>query len=164
MYLWTYREDSGVGVAPLIIPNLGVVEVVSNESQNYPLEAVGYADLASWGCDLSTTGRPEYWYRSTPSGDPVIGTYPTSTDTIGVQFWAVTPDLVADADEPASPERFHLLIVDIATQIAERERGNYTAAAALGEDVKEQISQMAGELLPQQEPVHQQITGASEDW
>ena len=78
-HTWTYLEDAGQGTAPLSIPTLGIVEVVSNETQNYVLENVGYADLAEWGCDLSLTGSPRYWYRATPAGDPVIATYPTST-------------------------------------------------------------------------------------
>jgi hypothetical protein len=163
MYCWPYREASATGVAPLSIPTLGIVEAVSNETLNYPLEPAGYADLTSDGCDLSLTGSPVCWYRTSPSGVPVIATYPTGTDTIGVQHWEVTPDLVLDAEEPQAPERFHMLIVDIATQMAERERGNYAAAAGFTEDVKEQVGQMVVELLTQQEPTLQRMTDASTD-
>ncbi len=36
---WPCRESSGEGTAPLEIPDLGHIEAVTNESQDYPLRS-----------------------------------------------------------------------------------------------------------------------------
>lgn len=163
MYTWTYREDSAVGVAPLSIPTLGIVEAVSNETLNTPLELMGYADLVAWGYDLSLASTPQYWYRATPAGDPVIATYPTSADTIGVQFWKVCADLSGDADLPEAPARFHGLIVDMAVAMCYRDADNFEAAAALQVEIDLQVAQMMAELSPQQDGMFLHASGRS-DW
>jgi hypothetical protein len=163
MYTWSYREDSAQGAAPLSIPTLGIVEAVSNETGGYLLEEMGYADILDMTSDLSTGGSASYWYRSTVAGDPVVNTYPDNGDTIGVQFWAITPDLSADADVPASPDRYHLLIVDLAQQAAERDRGNHSSAQALQPEVDRQVTEMVEDLLVQQQPKYTRVTWASED-
>jgi hypothetical protein len=163
MYTWPYREDSAEGTAPLSLPTLGIVEIVSNESQGYPLEELGYVDLASAGADLAQTGSPTYWYRLSAAGDPVIATYPTSSDTIGVQFWKITDELEADAETPAAPSRYHLLIVDLAQQAAERDRGNHQNAQALQPEIDRQVTEMVEDLLQQQAAKYTRVTWASED-
>jgi hypothetical protein len=163
MHTWPYREDSAQGAAPLSIPTLGIVEAVSNETQGYLLEEMGYADILDMTSDLTTGGPGRYWYRSTPAGDPVVNTYPDNGDTIGVQFWAITEDLSADPDEPASPARYHLLIVDIAQQAAERDRGNHQNAQALQPEIDRQVTEMVEDLLVQQQPKYTRVTWASED-
>lgn len=164
LHTWSYREDSAQGAAPLSIPTLGIVEAVSNETGGYLLEEMGYADILDLTSDLSTSGSATYWYRSTPAGDPVVNTYPDNGDTIGVQFWKVTADLSADADEPESPPRYHLLIVDMAQQQAERDRGNFQNAQAIQPEIDRQVNEMVEDLLPQQGPRYMRTTGASEDW
>lgn len=165
MYLWPYREDSAQGAAPLSVPTLGIVEAVTNETRGYVLEEMGYADVLEFGdTSLTGSGYPAFWYRSTPAGAPVVNTYPSGTDTIGVQFWKVCVDLSGDSDTPQAPSRFHLLIVDIAQQQAERERGNFDASQSLQPDIDRQVSEMVDQLLPQQGPVHQKISWASQDW
>jgi hypothetical protein len=163
MYTWTYREESSQSAAPSSIPTLGIVEAVSNETQNYLLEYAGYQDLVEWGVDLAESGAPTYWYRLTLAGVPSIATYPTNSDTIGVQFWHVCPDLVDPTDEPEAPARYHLLIVDIAQQTAERDRGNHQNAQALQPEVDRQVTEMVEDLLVQQEPKYMRNTFASED-
>jgi hypothetical protein len=138
------------------------VDAVSNESQNYLLEELGYKDVLDLASDLSLTGSPTYWYRSTPAGAPVVNTYPTSSDTIGVQFWAITPDITGGSS-PASPDRYHLLIVDIAQQAAERDRGNHQNAQALQPEIDRQVNEMVEDLLVQQSAKYTRVTWASED-
>jgi hypothetical protein len=164
MHTWPYREASATGTATLLIPTLGIVEAVGNETQNYPLEEIGYKDLVDCGADLALAGSPQYWYRTYPSGQPVVATYPTSSsDSIGVQFWAITPDLTADGDLPEAPDRYHLLYVDIAQQAAERDRGNHAAAQALQPEVDRQVTEMVEDLLQQQAAKYTRMTWASED-
>jgi hypothetical protein len=162
MYTWSYREDSASGAAPLSIPTLGIVEAVSNETGGYLLEEMGYADILDITSDITLAGAPQYWYRSTPAGDPVVNTYPDNGDTIGVQFWAITPD-ISGAEEPASPARYHLLIVDLAQQAAERDRGNHAAAQALQPEIDRQVTEMVEDLLVQQQAKYTRVTWASED-
>lgn len=165
MYRWSYLEDSATGVPALSIPTLGSVEAVSNETVGYPLEEVGYADLVSWGVDLALTGSPTYWYKATPSGVPVVATYPDTTDTIGVQFWRVSVDLVADGDEPAAPDRWHSLIVDLAVAMAYRDGDAHDKAEALQVDIDRQTAQMVDELVSQNEPRYQRLgIDNSQDW
>jgi hypothetical protein len=92
-----------------------------------------------------------------------VNTWPSNSDTIGVQFWAIPPALSADGDQPASPSRFHLLIVDMAQQAAERDRGNHAAAQAIQPEVDRQVNEMVESLLDQQSAKYTRITWASED-
>ena len=71
--------------------------------------------------------------------------------------------LSADGDEPLAPEDHHLLYVDFAQQMAERDRGNYAAAQALQPEIDRQINEMLQSGLLSQEPLYQRMTGASED-
>lgn len=165
MYRWPYREASGTGVAPVTISDLGQVEAVTNQNRgDYPLEESSYADLTNWYGDLTTTGTPIYWYRAFVSGDPVVATYPVSTDTVGIQYWKITPTLDS-TDEPLAPERYHLLYVDMAVQMAYRDSDNHAQAEALQVEVNRQIFEMIEDLLPQQGPGYQRTTWwSSEDW
>jgi hypothetical protein len=150
-HLWPYREDSATGVAPLSIPSLGQVEAVSNETVGYLLEYAGYQDLVESGCDLAETGSP------------TVATWPTNSDTIGVQFWKVTDNLSAAGDSPDTRFRYHMLIVDIAQQACERDRGNIQAYQSFQPDIDRQINEMVEDLLPQQAPAYTRVTWASED-
>lgn len=164
MYRWPYRETSGQGVAPVVVPDMGQIEAVTNETDNYALCESSYIDLVNQFGDLSTDGKPYYWYRASVNGDPLVVTYPTNTDLIGVQYWRRPPTLTG-TDIPLAPERFHLLYVDIAVQMAYRDNDNHAAAEALVVEVNRQIFEMIEDLLPQQGPVSQLTNWASsEDW
>lgn len=147
-YLWPYREASVQGTpAPLVVADLGVVEAVVNVTLNVPLLAYNYRQLLDDYGDLSIAGSPCFWYKATPSGVPEIATYPTSTDTIGVQYWKVTPDLVDDSDTPDSPSRFHGLIVDMAVRRAYRDSDNGAAAADLNAQIDADLRKMVTALM-----------------
>jgi hypothetical protein len=163
LHRWPFREASGEGTAPLDVTDLGQIEAVTNETQQYPLELVSYDDLLEWYGDLTTTGNPAYAYRAFVDSIPVVATYPTNTDTIGVQYWKFPTDL-SGVQVPIVPARYQLLIVEIASVMAERERGNHDAANALQVEVDRQVAEMVDDLLPQQEPAFQSISFASEDW
>jgi hypothetical protein len=163
MYRWPYREDSGIGIAPVVIPTLGQVEAVTNQSVNdYPLEESSYKDLTEWFGDLATTGAPMYWYRAYVSGNPVIATYPVSTDTIGVQFWQIFPDLTG-TDTPSMPDRYHMLIVELAVQMAYRDMDAHAMAEAMRPEINTQIFEMMEDMLPQQDPGYQRQSAYHED-
>lgn len=164
MYRWPYREDSGIGIPPLIIATLGQVEAVTNQSQSdYPLVESSYKDLTEWFGDLTTSGTPIYWYRAYVDGDPIIATYPISdTDTIGVQFWQIFADLTG-TNIPAMPTRYHPLIVDMAVMMAYRDMDAHAMAEAMRPEINQQILEMMEDMLPQQDPGFQRQSAWHED-
>jgi len=166
MYRWPYREDNGIGIAPLVVPALGQVEAVTNQSQgDYPLSESSYKDLTEWYGDLTTEGPPRYWYRAYVSGDPIVATYPVSTtDIIGVQFWKITEELTG-TNTPEAPDRYHMLYVDLAVQMAYRDMDAHAMAEAMRPEINQQVLEMMDDLLQQQDPTFQRTTWySSEDW
>lgn len=162
---WPYREASATGTgSPLIIADLGEVEAVIDMRTKQPLQHVDYQMLLGIYGDLSITGTPECWYRATPAGIPEVATYPVSTGQIGVQYWRITPDLVNPGDEPAAPERYHGLIVDMAVRRAYQDNDDHANAGFLAQSIAQDVALMTRALLSQNEPVYQQITYSSEDW
>lgn len=147
MYLWPWRETSITGTAPISIADLAVIEAVTNETLDYRLPAVQFRDaLDMWG-DLSITGTPSVYYTASPLGVPAVATYPTGTDTIGVQYWKVTVDLTGTQD-PASPSEAHYLIVDMAVQRAYRDKHNHEAANALQAEIDRQLDALLFQYSP----------------
>lgn len=149
MYLWPWLEASATGTSPLTVTDLAAVEAVVNTSQsNAPLYPIDYRTLTEAYGDLSTSGSPSYYYLARPSS-PEVATYPvSSTDTIGVQYWKVTPDLSASSDTPASPEEAHYTIVDLAVRRAYRDSDNHQEA----EQIQSEIDRAIGQLLLQYPP------------
>lgn len=167
--LWPYREASVTGTAPLTVADLGVIEMVINtDESNRSLQPASYASLVNWHGDVSTSGTPACYYVAWPSGVPVVATYPVSSDTIGVQYWRVTPELAADADVPVAPSRYHRLYLLIAQRMAESERGNLDVAGGLQQEIDRQLARMVDALFDGQTVQgpsdYQSITFASEDW
>lgn len=150
-YLWPYREAAVTGTAPVTVTDLGRVQAVLDTTHNAVLEQADWTDLlAMFGEDLSTTGSPWYWYVAWPAGVPEVATYPVSTATIGVQYWKVTADMSAASDTPASPARFHMLLVDIAERLASREVGRPENVTVTQSEIDRAIGLMATELLSDQ--------------
>ena len=69
-----------------------------------------------------------------------------------MQYWQVPPSLSADADEPLTPENYHLLIVDIAVRMAYRDTDNHAAAEALQAQIDRDLAGMIVDLLGDQGP------------
>jgi hypothetical protein len=151
----------------LSVADLGVIEAVTNESQNYPLEPRSYQFLLDTYGDLSTTGTPLFFYVAWPSGDPVVATYPVTSDTVGVQYWRNGAALSGDSDVPLTPDRYHSIILAIAQRMAENERGNLAAGQGLQVEIDRQVNRMVEQLLGGQQNFgpgeYMRSTGASED-
>lgn len=137
--LWPWLEDSVTGTSPLSIPTLGQIEAVTNESADYRILPADFNNLLSAYGDLSTSGSPTWYYRASPSGTPAVGTYPSNSDTIGVQFWKTTATLSADGDVPEAPEDVHYLIVDLAVRRASRDSGDHAGAEAIQGEIDRQL-------------------------
>jgi hypothetical protein len=167
MYLWPWREKSVTGTSPLAISDLGPIEAVVNTSiSSYPLQKVDYRTLLENYGDLSISGTPSYYYVATPSGTPEVATFPSNTNTIGVQYWRVTPDLTT-GQSPASPSEAHYVIVDLAARQAYNDNDEFFSASMVQQEVDRKVQQL---LLNY--PVGQAdgpdafvgVTGASLDW
>lgn len=147
MFPWPYREASGEGTAPLTVADLGAIEQVTNETDQYVLEPRTFQWLSDMYGDLSTSGNPSFYYVAWPSGSPVVATYPSNSDTIGVQYWRTSPTLSADGDEPLAPARFHQAYLLIAQRMAESERGNLAVAQGLQGEIDRMVARMVNALL-----------------
>jgi len=148
MYLWPWREQSVTGTAPIEITDLATIEAVTNETGDYRLRPSQYAALLDAYGDVSTAGTPLYYYRASPAGVPTIATYPTNDDTLGVQYWKVTEDLVADGDEPESPTEAHYLIVDLAVRRAARDVRDHQGAEAIQSEIDRQLDALWNQYMP----------------
>lgn len=165
--LWPYREKGVTGTAPLAVSDLGTIEAVTNETSHYQLRPASYQALLDAFGDLSTPGLPEYFYVAWVNGSPEVATYATNGNTIGVQYWRRTPDLVADGDVPLAPADYHMLIVDMAVQRAYLDSDNFGAAQALDSWVQGRMAEMVNSLLGGQQIAGPQdfmaVTGESVD-
>lgn len=148
--LWPYREAGVTGTAPLAISDLDTIEAVENTTQSVELLPAAWRDLLAFYGDLTTSGAPLYYYLAEPAGVLEVATYPTNSDTIGVQYWRVTPDLSAGTDIPLAPTRFHKTIVDIAVRLAYRDADNHQAAEALQAEIDRDVMRMRTTLGVQQ--------------
>jgi hypothetical protein len=156
-YEWPYRLATTTSIAT--IADMGHVDTVLDSSQTYPLEQATLEEIQSDYFDLTTTGSPTYWYRTSTG----VATYPVTTDTITVRYWKRSP-LLTETDTPLSPSDYHMLIVDIATVMAERDRGNHRDADELQADIDRQIGEMVTDLIGQYGLQFTTVTYASEDW
>lgn len=168
MFLWPWREKSTTGTSPLSITDLGTVEAVINTTRSsVPLSKVDYRTLLDAYGDLSVSGSPSYYYIAWPSGTPQVVVFPSNSDTIGVQYWRVTPDLSADSDTPASPSQAHYLIVDIAVRRAYRDNDDHQAAAALQPEIDNAVAQLLEQYtpgIPDGPDGYVGVSFQSEDW
>jgi hypothetical protein len=163
LHRWPFREASGEGTAPSTSRTSGRSRR-SRTRRSSTRSSLSPTTTCWAGTGTSRPPAPPlYAYRAYVDSIPVVATYPTNTDTIGVQYWKIPTDL-SGVQVPIVPARYQLLIVEIASVMAERERGNHDAANALQVEVDRQVAEMVDELLPQQEPAFQSISFASEDW
>jgi hypothetical protein len=146
-HLWPYREASVTGTAPLSVSDLGTIEAVTNESAHYPLTPATYQVLLDSFGDIGIAGMPEFFYVAWNNGTPEVATYATNGNTIGVQYWRRTPDLVADGDTPLAPADYHQIIVNLAVQRAYLDSDNIGAAQGLDAWVQARMADMVQSLL-----------------
>lgn len=144
LHLWPWREKSVTGTAPLSITDLGPIEAVTNETQDYRLRKVDFQTLLDSYGDLSVSGDPRFYYTAWPAGTPAVATYPTNSATIGVQYWLVPPVLTG-TDPPTSPADAHYLIVDLAVRRAAKDPERRALAQ---EEIDRQLDQLLFQYPP----------------
>lgn len=145
MFPWPYRYASTTGTAPLTIANLGVVDAVFSPTSE-PLPIMDQREVWQLYTSAVPAGTPEVAYVI--SGTVYVA--PTSTGTIGVNYYKVPPDLSSGTDVPLSPSQFHPLIVRMAQQLAYIDTDNTGAAAALQPWVDQGVQQMVAQLIDPQ--------------
>jgi hypothetical protein len=67
---WPFLETSASGTSPLTITDLGAVLSVSDSASDTALTGMDRRNVVAIDADLSYTGTPEIWWRTTrsPSG------------------------------------------------------------------------------------------------
>lgn len=145
---WPFLEASKEGKAPLEIKDLRTVEFVTNVTQNVKLEPLLPARITDdFTPDLTETGTPSVYYLSDVD---TVNVYPVSTtDEFAVRYWKV-PEELSGAKEPASPKRWHSLIVDAARVRAYANSDDWELLAAAERRFLGQLEQMQESLLNMQ--------------
>lgn len=164
--LWPYREASATGESPLTITDLGTIETVTNETSHGSLSPADWTAMQGLG-DLSVGGTPSVYYVAWPAAVPVVVTYPSNGDTIGVQYWAITPEMSDATDVPRAPSRYHEIIVDMAARRAYIDSDNFEAANMMQREIDRKLAYMTEALFSattQGSGAAQAIVSGSEDW
>lgn len=166
MFRWPYRYSTATGTMPITITDMGQVDFVVDSTGQYPLCEASRKDIINWYGDVSLTGTPIYWYRTPSAGteSSIVNAFPVSTsDQFEVRYWIKSTDLSSPTDEPLAPDRYHLLYVDLAVQLAYRDSDNHASAESLWVEINRQIGEMIEDLLPQHDVTTQRTTWSSED-
>jgi hypothetical protein len=145
--LWPYRLTTASGTAPLTIADLQTVKRVQNSTLKYEVTPRTEESLLDEFGDLTFTGSPIFFYVDTSTGANRIVTFPVNSDTIQVRYYKRTTDLSSGSDSPASPSDYHMLIVDMAVQMAYMDSDNYVEAQQLQGWIDAQLADMRGDLL-----------------
>lgn len=126
---WPWLRTTTSGSAPLTISDLRSIFTVVDSTKDAPLTGIDERTLIEHlDADLTTTGTPDYYYRT---ADSTLAVYPANTShTLKVTYLKVPTDLSADADTPVIPARYHIAIVDGAECHARKDNGSYEAVAA----------------------------------
>lgn len=161
---WPYLQKEATGVSPLAITDLARVDTVVGAETGTVLAPASFETLVEWcGGDLSTAGDPAFYYVAWPSGVPEVATYPSSSDSIVVAYYRVSPVLSAAGDTPLAPSRFHFAYLAVASRLAENDSegdvSRWQAEADRG------VQAMMDALLPDQVAgSYQHVAYQSEDW
>ncbi|MDI3298270.1 MAG: hypothetical protein QJR08_03770 [Bacillota bacterium] len=67
---------------------------------------------------------PALWAWDAASGQALLAPVPAAAGTLEMRYFRTLPELVADADEPAIPERWHRLLVSYAAAMALMKSGD----------------------------------------
>jgi hypothetical protein len=96
LHRWPYRLTTTTSIAS--ISDMGQVDSVRDTSQERQLDESSYTDLFYEYSDLTDTGTPSFWYRTSTG----VATYPVTTDTVTVRYWKRTP-VLTETDTPLMP-------------------------------------------------------------
>lgn len=151
--LWPYRlvTVSGSGGNLSTVPQGGVIRSVKAQlGDTFSwLREIDRNELMEAVDAQAATGPPVYWFDEGPNtGNRVISSYPATTSvTLYVDYFAPASTMSGGTDSPASPARFHRLIVDLAVERAYRDSDNFQAANALRGAIERDLQVMRNALL-----------------
>lgn len=144
---WPFLEAVATGAAPLTITDLGSIESVVDSDRGVQLVQRSRAELTGSDPAGSATGQP-FWYVVT--GGDTITSWPSSAANLLVRYRRVAPDLVADTDVPAMPDRFRSCLVElaVAAMLRDDQSPDWTIAQQTGMDIVGLMREWALELEP----------------
>lgn len=128
--LWPWRLTEISLAAPASIT--GTIRQVK-ASDGYALDKQTAENLENNGIAITEAGTPTAWYLD---ADRRVATYPSSTDTLTIRYYARVEDLV-DGETPDIPDEYHYLLVLDAVRRGKTENGEPEAAIQYANDYNE---------------------------
>lgn len=152
---WPFREIELEVIPGSVIDQMGTMQNAWLKSDGQVLYPARRDTLRDASGDLTTKGRPRWYYRE---GQQKILVYPDTTDSIGLYLfsrycWIKSSngqpalEAEADADKPVVPAEYRSLIVTAAQIRAYRDVSDFGEAAAIRTSVYEPELQRMQEAL-----------------
>lgn len=159
---WPFRQASASGTGSVVISDLGSVESVIDTATRTKLTPLDRRQITDSYTALTTTGTPVFYYLTLGT---TVNTYPIG-GTLTVNYWKTPAVLNADTDVTSVPERFQLLIVDIAAKLGYADADAYDKTQGLGPVIEDRLELMRQALLWQQNDRSTQVEviAGSGDW
>jgi hypothetical protein len=142
MELWPFLESTASGAAPLTIADVRTVWTVRDTVSQQALTFQDIRDLTQAYSDLTTTGTPYCYYLE----GGAIKTFPVG-GTLSVRYFQIPATLSGDTDVAVVPDRYCMLIVDIAVRRAlldDNDAGDYSNVA---QEIQAGVQNMRNDLL-----------------
>lgn len=130
VYEWPWLQASETGPTPLLIADLKLV--LSVRQGDRELLGLTLQQVKLGETNLQEAGTPEYWWLS---GDDTMHAWPGEGAVLTVDYVGDSPELVAPADTPLIPVRYHSMWIDYAVVEAYKDSDNFAGAQALRADV-----------------------------
>ena len=144
---WPFLSVTTTGTAPLTISDLGVVESLTDTTNQRNIGFTDRRTLIESYPDLSLAGAPDYAYIT---GGTTINTYPTDGSVLSVRYFRLVNDLDQGTDQPVIPAKYQYAIIDLACGRAYMDSDNPEMAAIVRRDADALIQQMREQLMLQQ--------------
>jgi hypothetical protein len=132
VWRWPWLEVVTAGPTPLTLADLKLVLMVKNALTADELLGLTMSQVMQDFTNVAAAGAPQYWWLE---GDAVLHAWPGDGADVQVHYVADSPPLVAPADTPRIPARYHHLWVDLAVCEAYKDSDNFQAAQMLRADV-----------------------------
>lgn len=142
---WPFLQATKEGTGPLTIADLGHALTVTNITSGEQIPYVPRTQIVGRDPDLNETGIAQCWYQE---GETQLAVWPKDTASkIQVRYTRVPPELVANADTPLIPTRFHDVIVDGAVIKAYKSNDNFESAQLVRQEWERGMRTMLSALL-----------------
>jgi len=140
---WPFLEAEYLGPAPLEIPDIRSIELVTNVTQGRKLTPLERRAITDDSVNLEEEGAPVFYYLD---GGRILTTHPTSTDELRVRYFATPPKLEGEA-YPVLPARYHSMIVDAAVARAYEDSDDWELSQSAEAKFQARLNRMREALL-----------------